>query len=133
MTIEEKLKDYILTQYKSIRDFAQKADMPYTTVDGILKRGVAGASIGNVIKLCSALNICADELAKGNIVPDSKSHNHVLFSEISENITQMDKYRENYNDLTVDGVNLSIDEYELFLHANLIAVELIRKGRSIDK
>ena len=45
----------------------------------------------------------------------------------------MSKYRENYNDLTVDGVNLSIDEYELFLHANLIAVELIRKGRSIDK
>lgn len=129
MTIEEKLKDYILTQYKSVRDFAQKANMPYTTVDGILKRGVNGASIGNIIKLCNALNISTDELGKGNIVPDSNSHNHVLVSELADNIIQMQKCKENYNDLTLDGVTLSVDEYEVFLHMNEIVVELIRKRR----
>lgn len=129
MTIEEKLKDFILTQYKSVRDFAQKANMPYTTVDGILKRGVAGASITNIIKLCNALNISADELGKGNIVPDSNSHNHVLMSEIADNIIQMRKFRENYNDLTLDGVELSPDEYNIYLDMNEVVVELIRKRR----
>lgn len=129
MTIEEKLKDFILTQYKSVRDFAQKANMPYTTVDGILKRGVAGASIGNIIKLCNALNISVDELGNGKIVPNSNSQNHVLSSEITDNIIHMKKFRENFNDLTVDGVNLSPDEYRIYLDMNEIVVELIRKRR----
>ena len=71
MTAEEKIKELILIQYKSLRDFINNSgiDMPYTTLDGILKRGVSNASISNVLKLCKALNISADELSKGNIVP----------------------------------------------------------------
>lgn len=71
MTAEEKIKELILMQYKSLRDFINNSgiDMPYTTLDGILKRGVSNASISNVLKLCKALNISADELSKGNIVP----------------------------------------------------------------
>lgn len=133
MTIEEKLKDCILTQYKSIREFTQKADMPYSTVDGILKRGIAHSSIGNVLKVCQALKISADELGKGNIVPASNGREHVLVPEIADNIAQMNRFRENYNDLTIDGKYLTVDEYETILHANMIALELIRKERSKDK
>lgn len=73
MTAEDKIKELILMQYKSLRDFINNSgiDMPYTTLDGILKRGVSNASISNVLKLCKALNISADELSKGNIVPVS--------------------------------------------------------------
>ena len=37
MTIEEKLKEYILVKYKSIREFTLSAGIPYSTVDAILK------------------------------------------------------------------------------------------------
>ena len=46
MTIEEKLREYILTYYKSIREFTQKAEIPYSTMDGILKRGIANGNMG---------------------------------------------------------------------------------------
>ena len=37
---EDLLKDLILEKYKSIREFTQEIDMPYSTVDTILKRGI---------------------------------------------------------------------------------------------
>ena len=71
MTIEEQLKEYILDRYKSLRNFVNTSgiDVPYTTIDGIFKRGIYNASINNVLKLCKVLNISADELADGHIVP----------------------------------------------------------------
>ena len=70
-TLEERLKAYILASYKSMREYVNTSgiDIPYTTIDGMLKRGIHNASISNVLKLCNNLNISADELAKGNIVP----------------------------------------------------------------
>ena len=67
MTIEDKLRNHILSRYKSLREFTQTADIPYTTLDSILKRGIGNSSINNVIKICKALHISADELADGNI------------------------------------------------------------------
>lgn len=49
MKIEQKLKIYILSKYKSIRQFVETTDLPYTTVDGILKRGIENSSVKNVI------------------------------------------------------------------------------------
>ena len=71
MTIEEKLKEYILSKYKSLRHYVNTSgiDVPYTTIDGIFKRGIYNSSISNILKLCQNLNISADELANGNIVP----------------------------------------------------------------
>jgi hypothetical protein len=43
--------------------------MPYTTIDSIFKRKIANSSVSNVIKICKALGISADELADGKIVP----------------------------------------------------------------
>lgn len=68
MTIEERLKDLILERYKSLREFTTIADIPYTTLDSILKRGVGNSSVSNVIKICKKLNISLDELMDGNIV-----------------------------------------------------------------
>lgn len=72
MTIEEKLKDYILSRYNSVREFTIRAEIPYTTLDSIFKRGIGNSSVNNVIKICRALNISADELADGNITPYTK-------------------------------------------------------------
>ena len=68
MIIEEKLKNLILTKYRSIREFTQIIDMPYSTFSTIMVRGVENSSVTNVIKICKALGISADALANGQIV-----------------------------------------------------------------
>lgn len=60
--LEEKLKNIIIDKYGSIRQFAIKIDIPYTTVDSILKRGIDNSNVGNVIKMCKALNLSIDKL-----------------------------------------------------------------------
>ena len=55
MTKEEYLREQI-TSRGSIKDFATKINMPYTTLLSILKN-VGGASINNVFKICRGLNI----------------------------------------------------------------------------
>lgn len=64
---EDLLKERILSEYKSIREFTQKIDMPYSTLDTILKRGVRNASVDNIIKICEFLNISTDALINGRI------------------------------------------------------------------
>lgn len=59
MTREEYLKQLIIEDSGTLKDFAKKIDMPYTTLYSILKN-VGGASIDKVIKICKGLNITAD-------------------------------------------------------------------------
>ena len=68
MTTEQKLKNLILSHYKSVREFTMKYEIPYSTVASIFTRGINKASITTVITVCQALGISADELVKGNIV-----------------------------------------------------------------
>lgn len=62
MTRESYLREKIL-ELGTVKEFAEKIDMPYTTLLSILKN-VGGASINNVIKICSGLGISADMLAE---------------------------------------------------------------------
>ena len=71
---EDVLKDLILSKYKSIRDFTTQADIPYTTVDSVLKRGVLKSNVDTVIKICQFLGISADALINGEI--KSTTHNN---------------------------------------------------------
>lgn len=71
---EDKLKEYILTKYKSIREFTVAVNMPYSTIDSIFKRGIRKASIDNIIKICDFLNISVDALIEGIIEPKSSQH-----------------------------------------------------------
>ena len=67
MTSSEKLDKYILENYKSRREFTQTIDMPYTTLDSILKRGIENSSVSNVAKICTALNISLTDLLNNEI------------------------------------------------------------------
>lgn len=62
MTRETYLREKILEQ-GTVKEFAEKINMPYTTLLSILKN-VGGASINNVIKICAGLGITADMLAE---------------------------------------------------------------------
>ena len=63
MTREEYLKQLIIEDSITLKDFAKKIDMPYTTLYSILKN-VGGASIDKVIQICKGLGISADDIAK---------------------------------------------------------------------
>ena len=67
MTIEERLKNYILSKYKSIREFTIAVDVPYSTIDNMLKRGISGTGVNTMIKICDFLGLDVNDLAKGRI------------------------------------------------------------------
>lgn len=76
--LEEKLKKLIIDKYGSVRRFSFKIDIPYTTVDSILKRGIDNSNVGNVIKICKALNISID-----NLLEDKTIVNNLVLEEQS--------------------------------------------------
>ena len=132
MTIEEKLKEYILSKYKSIREFVNTSgiDMPYTTIDGMLKRGINNASVTNVIKLCNVLHISTDELAKGKIVPTgSVIQKRTHIKEIEKIIKFSKMNLQEYNDLTIDGETVTEDEMMILLDVFEMGIGLIKKKR----
>ena len=55
MTKAEILKREILSQYKSVRQFAIEMQIPYSTLVTALDRGIEGMAYGTVIKMCDKL------------------------------------------------------------------------------
>ena len=68
--LEEQIKKMIIRKYGSIRSFALKIDIPYTTIDTILRRGIDNSNVRNVIKMGKELKISADKLIDNNEIVD---------------------------------------------------------------
>lgn len=66
--IEKKIKALIILEYGSVKAFADKINVPYTTIDTILKRGLLKSNVLNVLKICEALDIDTNELINNKIV-----------------------------------------------------------------
>lgn len=60
--IEDAIKTLILQRYPSIRAFSIEKEIPYSTIDSILKRGVDKASMSSINKLTNALGMSIDDL-----------------------------------------------------------------------
>lgn len=130
MTIEEKLRDYILSKYKSLREFVQTTDLPYSTVDGVLKRGIANSRIGNVLAICEALEISADELSNNKIVPKGKNiQRRSHMTEINDIISYTKRNIQEYDDLTIDGEPMTENEIEMLMDALDIGIGIIKRNR----
>lgn len=136
MTIEDKLKSLILTRYRSIREFAAVADIPYTTFDSILRRGINNSNVINIIKVCRVLNISAEALADGSIEPKTEP-----------NKTQSDDLRDIVNDtkarlfnattLTIAGRKVDIEYADAFVDAldlgfKMVERKTIRQTEEVD-
>lgn len=72
---EKELRELIERRYGSVRQFSIEIDMPASTINSILKRGIANSNVENVLKICSALGIRPE-----------------IFSSLIENTD--DKYKE---------------------------------------
>jgi hypothetical protein len=95
MTKEEFLEESILAHNKSVMAFAKEIGVPYTTIKGMLTRGVDGASVQTVIKVCNGLNIDIESLMteKFDVLkgPANSQQNEISLSE--KEIKMIKKYR----------------------------------------
>lgn len=73
-TTELRLKEIILDKYGSMKKFCETINMPWTTLDSILKRGIANSNIMNVMKITKELGIDTESLVSG-IIKDSEKNN----------------------------------------------------------
>lgn len=126
MTIEENLKNYILDNYKSLRNFVKTSgiDVPYSTIDGIFKRGIGSASIDNVFKICDTLGISADALIDGKIIPKADYGKKIV------DVHQALEMLKNQFNLAVDGAPITDFEFFMIEYNVELGIELIRKRRS---
>lgn len=88
---ELKLKEIIIQNYGSLKKFCEKIDMPWTTLDSILKRGVSNSNISNVMKITKELDIDTESLAYGII--EKKVSTKILDSLSTLEVTLLQAYR----------------------------------------
>lgn len=62
MRKEEYVKTLIARKGESTKAFAESIGLPYTTLLSMLSRGLGGASLNNVQKLCAGLSITVNDL-----------------------------------------------------------------------
>ncbi len=125
MTTEEKLKQLILTQYKSVREFTQKYEIPYSTMTTIFKRGINCGSISTVIKICQALGISTDELISGRITfvnekPEPKK--------VEDFIVHLQHQLQNTDDLTLNGQPINDEAIDGIVKSLDLLIEIEKKN-----
>ena len=110
MTKAEILKQEILKQYKSVRQFAIEMGIPYSTLVTALDRGIEGMAYGTVIRMCDKLSLNPVDfspLEKGDDLGERILENKVMqdyvrlnkkgrkkILELMEDYGQLEKYRE---------------------------------------
>ena len=110
MTKAEILKQEILKQYKSVRQFAIDMEIPYSTLVTALDRGIEGMAYGTVIRMCDRLSLNPvdfSSLEKGEVLGEKILENRVMqyyiqlnkkgrkrILEMMEDYVQLEKYRE---------------------------------------
>lgn len=120
MTTEEKLKQFILSKHKSVHEFTQSINMPYGTMSSIFKRGIENSSVTNIIKICNALQISADELAKGNIVlirkePDETTCIEDIFDYVKQRLMTCKNPTLNNQPIQPDIIMSIVDGLDLLI------------------
>lgn len=120
MNIENNVKELILEKYGTLKDFSKEIDLPYSTVYGMFNRGFLNSTVDNMLALCTALNISADQLANGHI--EFKETEYKAPTNIEELETAVKSIYDSANiDRIINGSEASL------LKNNLEAVMLLIK------
>ena len=111
--IENKLKELIIEQFGSVNNFSSKVDIPNSTINSILKRGIANANIMNIIKICKKLSIDLEELVVNENIVYKDYSNQVEEEFIIDNkrIDLMHSNNIEVNDDLKEVIKELIDEY----------------------
>ena len=99
------MKNAILAQYKSVRQFAIEMEMPYSSLMSALDKGVSGMAYETVISICKKLGINPTDFSKNGI------ENGNSIEELSDHSKRLIAY---YSKLNVDGKQRLIELAEDF-------------------
>lgn len=124
MTREEFLRKRIAS-VGTFKDFAEKINMPYSTLLSILKN-VGGASIDNIFKICNGLKISPDELSSmdsESLFPVSKD---ALISQLSVSYDLSELQHE----ALLKFLSMSRDDREAVSQAFLLISNLSHEKRT---
>lgn len=118
MTIEDELKQFIVTKYGSITNFCKKINMSQSTLSTIFARGIQRTSITKMIEICDELGISVDAIAQGEIIPKEML-----------DCSEYTDYDYIFDHMLVDGKQLN--EYEIFHMKNAFhnGADLVRRMR----
>lgn len=95
--VEQQLKDLIISRYGNLKRFSEEIDIAWSTLDGVLKRGVNKSNITSLIKICEGLNIDCESLYYGRILPKQEL---LKTSPLSD---EEQEYIKKYRQLNDDG------------------------------
>jgi hypothetical protein len=130
ITTEEKLKNLILSQYNSVREFTLSAGIANSTFDSMMRRGIQNANVSSVIKVCNALHISADALADGKIVSVTIVKNDDTITSAPLQIENIIKDFKTYllsHDFTLEGKTLNYETINEFNNFIDLGIELIKR------
>ena len=68
--LEAYIKSLILGEYSSLKQFSKTIEMPWSTLDSILKRGIANSNTSNVLKITQELGLDIEKLINGDFSED---------------------------------------------------------------
>lgn len=94
MTKAQILKKEILSQYRSVRQFAMDMQIPYSTLVTALERGIDGMAYGTVIKMCNKLSLNPvdfSSLERDTTISEQLLENHVMQAYVKLNQEGRDK------------------------------------------
>ena len=67
MTKEDLLRGMMVAHSGSLRSFAKKVGLPYSTITGLMSRGIDTATAQTLSKICDELGITVNDLLAGNM------------------------------------------------------------------
>lgn len=135
MDKSEKLKNAILEQYKSIREFSKSVDIPNSTIVSAIDNGIGGMAVDKVVRMCEALNL---DVKTFNKIPVSRDILTVredlmlsFFNKLNElgqqeatkrieELTYIDKYKKTDKIIKIDKHRGDIPDYLQIDAANTI-------------
>lgn len=102
---EQELRELIELKYGSVRQMALKVNMPASTINSILNRGILKSNVDNIFKICSALGIRPETLADGVDF-------HKPNTEAPEILTIYNQLEEPRQEKVFDFANAQLNEQE---------------------
>ena len=127
MKIEKELKRLIIERYGSLLAFSRACDVPNSTINSFLTRGIGTATLSNIFKVCDTLNISADELSRGRIISTFSIKNNQP-TDIVDILANAKIQLLNYEALMFNGKPADEEAIQSILSAMEVGIALANKN-----
>ena len=131
MNVEERLKELIIKQYGTMKDFTDHIGVPNSTFANILRRGVRNANVLTIIKICQALGISTDALAEGKIIPIERPE--AAPTKIEDIFADVKQQLMNADHLTICDEQATEADIQFFVNTLDVALQINRKQKQVKK